>query len=341
LVLDTCEHLIGACADLVEALLREAPSLRVIATSREALGVAGEIVYRVPSLSLPEPAAAASAATSLDSEATQLFAERARTVDPTFAASPANAGAIARLCCRLDGIPLAIELAAARVAILSPEQIEGRLQDRFRLLTGGTRTAVARQRTLEATVDWSYGLLSEEERRLLSRLSVFPATWSMEAAEDVCSGDGIDRHQVLELLSRLVGKSLVVADSEYPDVGAIASSKRSDSTHANVWNRQATRVVRENGISSSSSPGFVACCRSSGTTISWRDSNEFDWNRKTFGALSTGRSRQRLTRTSVSSSLERCSGSGPNAACIPRENSGSNRRSPQPPVRRVRCGHAH
>ena len=214
LVLDTCEHLIGSCADLVETLLREAPSLRVIATSREALGVAGEIVYRVPSLSLPESPAGASSAPG-DSEATQLFVERAGTVDPTFTASPANAAAIDRLCRRLDGIPLAIELAAARVAVLSPEQIEERLQDRFRLLTGGARTAVPRQRTLEAAIDWSYELLSEDEQCLLSRLSVFPATWAIEAAEDVCSGGGIDRHQVLELLSRLVGKSLVTVDGDH------------------------------------------------------------------------------------------------------------------------------
>jgi non-specific serine/threonine protein kinase len=214
LVLDNCEHLIAACAELVEALLREAPALRILATSREALGVSGETVCRVPSLSLPEALTSVRVDAVVESEATQLFIERARAVDPAFAATPDNSDAIARICRRLDGIPLAIELAAARVVVLSPEQIEARLQDRFRLLTGGARTAVARQRTLEATVDWSYQLLSDVERQLLSRLSVFPAAWTLEAAEQVCGGDGIDEPDVLDLLSRLVSKSLVVVDSE-------------------------------------------------------------------------------------------------------------------------------
>ena len=215
LVLDNCEHLIAACAELVEALLREAPALRILATSREALGVSGEIVYRVPSLSLPEALASVPVDALVDSEATQLFIERASAVDPAFAPTPDNSDSIARICRRLDGIPLAIELAAARVVVLSPEQIEARLQDRFRLLTGGARTAVARQRTLEATVDWSYQLLSDVERQLFSRLSVFPAAWTLEAAEHVCGGDGINENDVLDLLSRLVGKSLVVVDSEF------------------------------------------------------------------------------------------------------------------------------
>lgn len=214
LVLDTCEHLIASCAELVEVLLRGAPALRIVATSREALGVSGEIVCRVPSLSLPEALTAVPFSALVDSEATQLFIERARAVDPAFTPTPDNADAIVRVCRRLDGIPLAIELAAARVAVLSLEQIETRLQNRFRLLTGGARTAVARQRTLEATVDWSYQLLSDVERQLLSRLSVFPATWTLDAAERVCGGDGLDENDVLDLLSRLASKSLVVVDSD-------------------------------------------------------------------------------------------------------------------------------
>ena len=214
IVLDTCEHLIAECAALVEALLRSAPKLRIVATSREALGVSGETVCRVPSLSLPEARATTSSDSLMDSEATQLFNERARAVEPAFMPTREDAAAIARICRRLDGIPLAIELAAARVVVLSPAQIEARLQDRFRLLTGGARTSVARQRTLEATVDWSYELLSPLERQLLSRLSVFPATWTLDAAERVCGGEGIDEHDILDLLSQLVGKSLVVVDSE-------------------------------------------------------------------------------------------------------------------------------
>ncbi len=187
LVLDTCEHLISPCAELVEALLREAPALRILATSRESLGVSGETVSRVPSLSLPEALAPSPLDTLVHSDATLLFIERARAADPTFTPTLDNADIIVRICRRLDGIPLAVELAAARVVVLSPEQIAARLQDRFRLLTGGARTAVARQRTLEATVDWSCQLLSEVERQLPSRLSVFPSSWTIEAAETTCS----------------------------------------------------------------------------------------------------------------------------------------------------------
>ena len=214
LVLDNCEHLIASCAELVEALLRGASKLRIVATSREALGVSGETVHRVRSLSLPEALPSLSAAALADAEATQLFLERASAVEPAFTPTPDNADAIAKICRRLDGIPLAIELAAARVVVLSPGQIEARLQDRFRLLTGGARTAVARQRTLEATLDWSYQLLSDVEGQLLSRLSVFPASWTLEAAETVCAGDGIEREEMLDLLSSLISKSLVMGDSE-------------------------------------------------------------------------------------------------------------------------------
>ena len=214
LILDTCEHLIDACAELVEVLLREAPRLRIVATSRETLGVPGEAVFRVPSLSVPRISTPLSADALRASEATQLFVERATAINPGFTPSAANAGSIARICHRLDGIPLAIELAAARVVTLSPEQIEARLQDRFRLLTGGMRTAVARQRTLEATVDWSYQLLSDVERTLFGRLSVFPASWTLDAAESVCAGDGIDVSDVLDLLSRLVSKSLVTIETD-------------------------------------------------------------------------------------------------------------------------------
>lgn len=213
LVLDNCEHLIATCAELADALLREAPAARVLATSREALHVSGEVVFRVPSLSLPE--AVASIPALSDAEATQLFIERASAVDAAFAQTADEAEAIARICQRLDGIPLAIELAAARSVVLSPQQIDARLQDRFRLLTGGARSAVARHRTLRATVDWSYELLSDPERTLFGRLAVFPGGWTLEAAEHVSGGDGVDPNDVLDLLSRLVDKSLVVVDPEH------------------------------------------------------------------------------------------------------------------------------
>jgi predicted ATPase/serine/threonine protein kinase len=209
LVLDNCEHLIAACADLVEPLLREAPGLHVLATSREGLGIAGETIWRVPSMSVPAPAEPLTREALEHCEAARLFADRAAAVAPAFAITGDNAASVAAICCRLDGIPLAIELAAARLNVLSVDQIDVRLNDRFRLLTGGSRTAVARQRTLEATIDWSYDLLSESERTLLCRLSVFPGSWTFEAAEEVCAGGGIDREQMLDLISRLVDKSLV------------------------------------------------------------------------------------------------------------------------------------
>ena len=214
LVLDNCEHLIAACAQLAEALLRAAPRLSILATSREGLGITGETIWRVPSLSLPDPPHAASAETLRQYDAVRLFLERSAAVDPEFSVTRANAAMVAQVCHRIDGIPLAIELAAARLKVLSIEQINARLNDRFRLLTGGSRTAVARQRTLEATVDWSYDLLSDSERRLLRRLSVFAGGWTIEAAEDVSSGEGIGRNEVLDLLSRLVDKSLVNVDND-------------------------------------------------------------------------------------------------------------------------------
>jgi len=209
IVLDTCEHLVGTCADVVEMLLHEAPGLRILATSREALGVPGEVIYRVPSLSVPD--STASIDTVLESDAGRLFLDRARAADPAFELSTRNAAAVARICRRLDGIPLAIELAAARVGMLAPEELEPRLEDRFRLLTGA-RTAVARHRTLEATVEWSFQLLTDRERLLLNRLSVFPASWTLEAVEQVCSDEAVQASDMPDLLSRLVNKSLVVIE---------------------------------------------------------------------------------------------------------------------------------
>jgi predicted ATPase len=214
LVLDNCEHLIAACAQVVEPLLRVAPDLRVLATSREGLGISGETVWRVPSMSVPAPSEVLTLEALRPYESVRLFADRAAAVEPAFTLTVGNAATVADLCRRLDGIPLAIELAAARLNVLSVEQISGRLNDRFRLLTGGSRTAVARQRTLEATIDWSYDLLSEAERTLLCRLSVFPGGWTLEAAEDVCAGHGIESDNMLDLLSHLVDKSLVNVEDD-------------------------------------------------------------------------------------------------------------------------------
>jgi non-specific serine/threonine protein kinase len=214
LVLDNCEHLINECASLIERLLRQAEHLQVLATSREGLGLPGEVVWRVPSLALPGSSGTETRDEISSCEAVGLFAARARSVDAGFVITEQNATVIAEICRRLDGIPLAIELAAAKLKVLSVDQVHERLKDRFRLLTGGSRTAVARQRTLEATIDWSYDLLSEHERLLLCRLSVFPGGWTLEAAEEICSGDGLETIAIVELLSHLVDKSLVNVDGE-------------------------------------------------------------------------------------------------------------------------------
>jgi non-specific serine/threonine protein kinase len=214
LLLDNCEHLIDECAQLVEPLLRVAPNLHVLATSREGLGIVGETVWRVPSMALPPSSEVATIESVLQYEAVGLFAARAAAVAPAFRITETNAATVADICHRLDGIPLAIELAAARLNVLSADQIAVRLKDRFRLLTGGSRTAVARQRTLEAAIGWSYDLLSEPERTLLCRLSVFPGGWTLDAAEDVCAGNGLERESILDLLSHLVDKSLVNVDDD-------------------------------------------------------------------------------------------------------------------------------
>jgi predicted ATPase/DNA-binding CsgD family transcriptional regulator len=210
LVLDNCEHLVGACADLAGKLLGSCPRLRVLATSREALGVLGESLYPVPPLALPDPRHLRSARDLDRYEAAGLFVERARAVRPGFGITERNAAAVARICFRLDGMPLAIELAAARARILSVEQISERLEGSFALLSGGGRTAMPHHKTLRATMDWSHDLLSEEERVLFGRLSLFAGGWTLEAAEAVCAGEGIEEAGVLDPLSGLVDKSLVL-----------------------------------------------------------------------------------------------------------------------------------
>jgi len=216
LVLDNCEHLIEACAQLAETLLQACPSLRILATSREVLGLAGETIWRVPPLALPPigPQPLPPIEDIAQYEAVRLFIDRAVTTLPGFAVTPQNAPALAEVCDRLDGMPLAIELAAARVGMLRVEQIAARLDDRFKLLTRGSRAMRTRHQTLQAAIDWSYELLSEAERTLLSRLAVFVGGWTLEAAEAVGVGDGIEAGAVLDLLTQLVNKSLVVAQRE-------------------------------------------------------------------------------------------------------------------------------
>ena len=198
-VLDNCEHLLDASAALTNALLGAAPGLTLLATSREPIGVAGEVSWRVPSLSLAD-------------EAIELFTDRARRARPDFTLSAGKAGTVGEICARLDGLPLAIELAAARVRALSLAEILDSLHDRFRLLTGGARTAVRRQQTLRASVDWSHALLTEPERVLFRRLAAFLGGFDFNAARTVTSDGEVERFQVLDLLTLLVDKSLVAAD---------------------------------------------------------------------------------------------------------------------------------
>ena len=186
LVLDNCEHLVAACAGLVERLLTRCPHVRVLTTTREQLGISGETTWRVPSLSLPQAGRPLSVENLAHSDAVHLYTKRARQAFPGFGLTPDNAPAIAQICQRLDGIPLALELAAARVNVLTVEQIASRLDDGLGLLTTGGRTASDRQRTLRGTLDWSYDLLSQPERLLLGRLAVFAGGWTLEAAEAVC-----------------------------------------------------------------------------------------------------------------------------------------------------------
>jgi predicted ATPase len=205
LVLDNCEHLIETCARLSDHFLQACPKLKIITSSREALGINGETVYRVPSLSLPQDVEdLRDAGQLMEYEATRLFSERASKANPQFALTKENASSVTQICKRLDGIPLAIELAAARVKLFTPPQIAERLDDRFRLLTGGSRTALPRQQTLRALIDWSYLTLNEMEQDVLRRLAVFSGGWTFEAAESVAG-----KMEAMDGLSGLVNKSLV------------------------------------------------------------------------------------------------------------------------------------
>jgi predicted ATPase/DNA-binding SARP family transcriptional activator len=210
LVLDNCEHLVDTCAELTQKLLQASPTLHILATSREALEIPGEQVYSVPTLSTPGLKPTRMDENIGEYEAVQLFVDRASSTMPGFCVTPENAPMIVQICQHLDGIPLALELAAAHVNLLRVEQIASRLENRFALLSGGSRAAVPRQRTLRASIDWSYNLLVEMEQTLLHRLSVFSDGWTLEAAEAVCADDVLPSQNILEILTRLAHKSLVI-----------------------------------------------------------------------------------------------------------------------------------
>jgi len=212
LLLDNCEHLVEACASTAQALLTGCPNLRIMTTSRQSLRIPGEVVFRVPSLPVPDPDAVMDPAELAPIDSVRLFVERAQAIVPTFSLTARNATAVARLCHHLDGLPLAIELAASRVAVLPVTAIADRLDDRFRLLVGGSRTALSRQQTLKATLDWSYNLLTEPQRRVLRALSVFVGGAPLRGVEIVCSRAGVGSSDVLHLLGDLVDQSLVTLD---------------------------------------------------------------------------------------------------------------------------------
>jgi non-specific serine/threonine protein kinase len=215
LLLDNCEHVLEACAQLADRLLQVCPGVTILATSRELLAVAGEVVYPVSSLPFPDNEDHEADLEMLGQyPALRLLVDRARLVQPGFQLSQDNAAALVRICRQLDGIPLALELAAARLRLLDPAALAARLDDALSVLTGGSRTALPRQQTLRATLDWSHKSLSEAERLLLERLSVFAGGCTLEAAEAVCSGNGLEAGQVLEALAGLVDKSMVIADRQ-------------------------------------------------------------------------------------------------------------------------------
>jgi predicted ATPase/class 3 adenylate cyclase len=248
-VLDNCEHLVDAVAELVEELSASCPRLRLLATSREGLAVSGEHVVPVPVLSVPSE----TAAEGRGSEAVELFVERAREVEPSFVLTGDNRVAVARLCRRLDGLPLAIELAAARTRSLPPVEILAHLDRRFRLLTGGRRTAVKRQQTLQNAIDWSFDLLASDEQALLRRLGVFAGSFDLAAVESVAAGDGVDPLDVTNLIDRLVDKSLVEADTS----GTSARYQLLETIRDYAWDR-----LRDAGEMESTSSRFAQHCLS-------------------------------------------------------------------------------
>lgn len=214
LILDNCEHLISDCASLVNSLMLACPHLHILASSREGFNIPGETIYRVPTLRKPDPKSKQTVESLSQFDSVRLFIDRAISMQSTFTVTNQNVPALSQLCSRLDGIPLAIELAAARVRSLSVEEINSKLESSFRLLTGGSRTALPRQQTLKALIDWSYDMLSELEMRLFGRLSVFGGGWTQEAAESVCADEELEDWEIFDLLMSLVDKSLVIAEQE-------------------------------------------------------------------------------------------------------------------------------
>jgi predicted ATPase/class 3 adenylate cyclase len=248
LIMDNCEHVLGTIAPLADAIHRTAAHVRILATSRQALGIAGEAAHRLPSLAVPQSNSALSSDVALTYGAVAVFVERAQLADSRFALTDENAQTVAEICRHLDGIPLAIELAAARVKVLTVANLAHRLDERFKVLTGGSRTALPRQQTLGALIDWSYNLLSRKEQTLFSRAAIFAGGFNLDAATAVCLGDGVDELDVLDLLSSLTDKSLVVADT----TGTLERYRLLESTRAYALEKLAMageqeRLARRHG----------------------------------------------------------------------------------------------
>jgi predicted ATPase/DNA-binding winged helix-turn-helix (wHTH) protein len=212
LVLDNVEHLLEGCVQFVDLILRRSPDVAILVTSRERLGMAGELTYRVPSLTVPGPGDNFAPDALLAYEGVRLFVDRARLLRPDFSVTAENAASLTSICFRLDGIPLAIELAASRQRSMSVEELSERLDQRFALLTDGSRTALPRHRTLRSMIDWSYDLLTDVEQAMLRRVSVFAGGWTLAAAEHVCTGDGIEKSDTIDLLTSLADKNLIITE---------------------------------------------------------------------------------------------------------------------------------
>ncbi|HEV2037123.1 MAG TPA: NB-ARC domain-containing protein, partial [Candidatus Eremiobacteraceae bacterium] len=241
LILDNCEHIVAAAAAFAGAVSHACPNVHILATSREGLGIEGEDIVRVASLSVPAKGDTLTVDTASQYGAVALFADRATMANKSFHLSNENSAAVADICRRLDGIPFAIELAAARVKSLSIADLSHALNERFRILTGGHRTALPRQKTMRALIDWSFDLLSESEKALLRRVAIFAGGWTLEAATQICQGDGVDEFDVLDLLSSLVDKSLVVAETG----GTTTRYRLLDSTREYALEKLAERDERQ------------------------------------------------------------------------------------------------
>ena len=337
LVLDTCEHLLDGCAEIAETLLRSAPQLQILATSREPLRVPGEMLYHVPSLSLPDASVSLSEDELTRFEATQLFVERAQASLMQFKPATSDVPAIIGICRRLDGIPLAIELAAAHVAALPPAEIEGRLNDRFRLLAG-RRTTVTRQRTLEAAIDWSYQLLSGAERRLFGRLSIFAGSCSLEAAAGVCGGGGIDVSATGDA-SRSAGRQIARRARARP---RRPSAVPSAGNHAPICVRANDRAGDGDRLRERHFGFFHARFREALPILNGHGQAAFSdrcsLRSRTFARPSRTASRRRRSRNRLWSSPRRCSFTGPSVVSSTRGATGSNEQSRS--ARRDRTGRA-